>query len=91
VFVAISGEFSLDDHRNSVLAILKQYGFEMILKDLFESTAITETTLNRLKKDIDRVTDSYDIIRIYQYPLDRTFVITSLKDKKWRRKKLMAP
>ena len=41
--------------------------------------------LGRLKKDLDRVADSYDGIRLYQYPVDGTLAITILKEKKWRR------
>jgi len=38
-----------------------------------------------LKRDIDRLTDSYDAVRIYQYPLENTLQISTLKDKKWRK------
>ena len=91
MFVAVNCEFSSDDHKSAVFSILKQYGFEKILGDVFESTTIGETTLNRLKREIDQVTDSYDIIRMYQFPFDGTFAITALKDKKWRRFKLRKP
>ena len=40
---------------------------------------------NRLKKDLDRIADSYDSIRFYQFPVEGTFAITILKEKKWRR------
>jgi CRISPR-associated protein Cas2 len=51
----------------------------------FESAAVSETALSRLKKDLDRITDSYDSVRLYQYPVDGTLAITVLKEKKWRR------
>ncbi len=88
VFAAVICEFSSDDHGAAVSELLNQYGFKATLKNGFESTTINEVSLNRLKKDIDKVTDSYDIIRFYQYPIDNGLVITSLKDKKWRRIKL---
>ena len=44
-----------------------------------------EKELARLKRDIDRRTDAYDSVRIYQYPLDDVLVITTLRDKRWRR------
>jgi CRISPR-associated protein Cas2 len=88
VFVAVVGEFASNDNRNAVADLLTQYGFKAILKDCYESTAVSETTLTRLKKDIDRTTDSYDIIRFYQYPVGGGLVLTSLKDKRWRRIKL---
>jgi CRISPR-associated protein Cas2 len=62
-----------------------QYGFRKVLKDAFESATLSETALNRLKKDLDRIADSDDSIRLYQYPVDGTLAITILKDKKWRR------
>ena len=62
-----------------------QYGFRKVLKDAFESATLSEMALGRLKKDLDRVADSYDGIRLYQYPVDGTLAITILKEKKWRR------
>jgi CRISPR-associated protein Cas2 len=61
----------------------------MVLQDVHESTSVSDTTLNRLKRDLDRVTDSFDVIRLYQFPIDGTLAITALKEKKWRRFKVM--
>jgi len=91
MFVAVTCECSSDDHRNAVYGILRQYGFKAVLRDVHESPSISDTTLNRLKRDINRVTDSYDIIRLYQFPFEGTLAITSLKDKKWRRLKVRTP
>lgn len=85
MFVSVACEFSNDDHRKAVQELLKQYGFREILSDFFESVKIIEKDLARLKRDIDRSTDYYDKIRIYQYPLDDTLIITALENKKWRR------
>ena len=85
MFVSVVGEFAMDDHKNAVFHLLKQYGFKMVVRDVFESDTISVTSLNRLKRDIDRVTDSYDIVRLYQFPLDGVLAVTALKDKKWRR------
>ncbi|NLJ46346.1 MAG: CRISPR-associated protein Cas2, partial [Treponema sp.] len=41
--------------------------------------------LSSLKREIDKVTDYYDVIRIYQYPLEGMFALTTLKNNKWRR------
>jgi len=87
--VAVTCEFSADDHKKAVFELLVQYGFKMVLRDVFESTTISEVGLTRLKHDIDRVTDSYDVIRLYQFPIDNTLAVTTLKDKKWRRLKIM--
>ncbi len=89
MFVAVTCECSSDDHRLAVFDVLRQYGFKMVLQDVHESTAISETTLNRLKRDLDRVTDSFDVIRLYQFPIEGTLAITALKEKKWRRFKVM--
>ena len=88
MFVAVVGEFASKDHSRAVADLLIQYGFKAMLKDCFESTSIAETALTRLKKDIDKATDSYDIVRFYQFPMGGGLVLTSLKDKKWRRIKL---
>ena len=85
MFVAVVCEFANDDHRKAGHDLLVQYGFHRVLKEAFESTAVSETALTRLKKDLDRVCDSYDSIRLYQYPVEGTFAITVLKEKKWRR------
>ena len=88
MFVAVACEFSIDDHKKAVFPLLRQYRFEMVIKDVFECSTINEKSLNRLKRDIDRVTDSYDVIRFYQFPLEGALAITALKDKKWRRWKI---
>ena len=85
MFVAVSCDCSSDDHRKAIHGLLEQYGFKKIHASLFESTNLGEASLNRLKKDIDRLTDSYDSLRLYQYPLAGTMVVTALKEKKWRR------
>jgi CRISPR-associated protein Cas2 len=85
MFVAVACEFANDDHRKAGHDLLVQYGFRKVLKDAFESAALSETALTRLKRDLDRLTDSYDSIRLYQYPVDGTLAITILKEKKWRR------
>jgi len=89
VFVAVTCECSSDDHRLAIFDLLRQYGFKMVLQDVHESTSISDTSLNRLKRDLDRVTDSFDVIRLYQFPIDGTLAITALKEKKWRRFKVM--
>ena len=85
MFVAVACEFASDDHRRSGHDLLGQYGFKKVLRDGFESTALSEASLSRLKRDLDRITDSYDNIRLYQYPVEGTLAITVLREKKWRR------
>jgi CRISPR-associated protein Cas2 len=83
MFVAVACDFSNPDHRDTICDLMLQYGFKKVMGSLFESAEIDETTLARIKKDIDRHTDSYDTIRIYQYPMENTLVVTSLENKKW--------
>ncbi len=85
MFVAVTCEFASDDHRRNGYELLGQYGFRKVLKDAYESTALSEQALGRLKRDLDRIADSYDSIRLYQYPVEGTLAITVLKEKKWRR------
>jgi CRISPR-associated protein Cas2 len=85
MFVAVACEFANEDHRKAAYDLLVQYGFRKVLKDAFESATLSEVALSRLKKDLDTVADSYDGIRLYQYPVDGTLAITILKEKKWRR------
>jgi CRISPR-associated protein Cas2 len=85
MFVAVACEFANDDHRKSGFDLLQQYGFRKVLAGAFESATVSEQALTRLKKDLDRIADSYDSIRLYQYPVDGTLAITILKEKKWRR------
>ncbi len=85
MFVAVACEFANEDHRKAGTDVLVQYGFRKVLANAFESAALSETALGRLKRDLDRIADSYDSIRLYQYPVEGTLAITILKEKKWRR------
>ena len=85
MFVAVMSDVSTDDHRLAVQRLLVQYGFNKVMKDLYESTTISETALTRMKRDIDSATDFYDTIRMYQYPMQDTLIISSLKEKRWRK------
>ena len=85
VFVAVACEFANEDHRKAGAEVLVQYGFKRVLAATYESVTLSETALGRLKKDLDRIVDSYDSIRLYQYPVEGTLAITILKEKKWRR------
>jgi CRISPR-associated protein Cas2 len=85
MFVSVICEISNDDHKIAVKNLLLEYGFKQVFEYLFESTTLQSRELARLKRDIDRRTDSFDSIKIYQYPLDDLLVITTLRDKRWRR------
>ena len=85
MFVSVICEISNDDHKIAVKHLLMEYGFKQVFEILYESATMKENELARLKRDIDRRTDAYDSVRIYQYPLDETLVITALREKRWRR------
>ena len=85
VFIAIACEFVSEEHREDVYNLLKQYGFSRAVGEVFESLSLKPELLPRLKRDIDRRTDYYDKVRMYQYPLEGFLVVTSLSEKKWRK------
>lgn len=79
------------DSARALASILTQYGFTKVQRSCFECTSFIEKKLNTLKKDIDRVTDFYDVVRIYQYPIEGMMAITTLIQKKWQRTMLRPP
>lgn len=85
MFIAIVCDMGSEDTRTALYNLLPQYGFERTQKACFESASINDRQLVALKRDIDRLTDSYDTVRIYQYPVDNTLAISVLKENKWRR------
>jgi CRISPR-associated protein Cas2 len=85
MFVAVACDLGNADRLTNVGNLLLQYGFRKLQQNLYESAVISERSLLRLKKELDGLTDSYDSLRIYQYPLEDTLVVSSLKEKKWRK------
>ena len=85
MFVSVVCDIGSEDNKNAVVEILKMYGFGQTIENVFESTKIKEESLLRLKRDIDKKTDYYDKILFYQYPMEETFVITFLTQKKWKK------
>ena len=85
VFVAVACDLGNEKHLADVHQLLRQYGFKRVHRGVYESVSIKPGILSRLKRDIDRKTDFYDSVRMYQYPVEGTLVITSLVEKKWRK------
>jgi CRISPR-associated protein Cas2 len=85
MFVAVACDLGNADRLASVGNLLLQYGFRKLQQNLYESAVISAKSLLRLKKELDGLTDSYDSLRFYQYPLEDTLVVSSLKEKKWRK------
>ncbi len=73
------------DSARALATILTQYGFKKVQRSCYECTSFLEKNLSSLKKDMDRVTDYYDVIRMYQYPVEGMVAITTLNQKKWQR------
>lgn len=85
MFVSVMIEPSSLDSGKSLVDILTRYGFSKIQRSCWENMKVREDELTNLKKDLDRVTDYYDKLRIYQFPVKGLFVITEMKQKKWRK------
>jgi CRISPR-associated protein Cas2 len=85
MFVSIALDPGSEERARELADLLGQYGFEKIQRGLWDSAFISPDTLIRLKKDLDRATDAFDRLRLFQFPVDGGLVLSSLKDKKWRR------
>jgi CRISPR-associated protein Cas2 len=85
MFVSIALDPGSEGRAKELVDLLGQYGFDKIQRGLWESAFVSPETLTRLKKDLDRATDAFDRLRIFQFPVDGTLALTSLRDKKWRR------
>jgi CRISPR-associated protein Cas2 len=85
MFVSIAVDPGSEGRAKELADLLAHYGFERIQRGLWESAFISPETLSRVKRDLDKATDAFDRVRLFQFPVDGTLVLTSLKDKKWRR------
>jgi len=85
MFVSIAVDPGSEERAKELADLLMQYGFEKIQRGLWESSVISPETLSRVKRDLDRATDAFDRLRMFQFPVDGTLVLSTLKDKKWRR------
>jgi CRISPR-associated protein Cas2 len=85
MFVSIAVDPGSESRARELADLLSQYGFEKVQRGLWESTAVSPETLNRLKRDLDRATDAFDRLRIFQFPVNGTLVLSTLREKKWRR------
>ncbi len=85
MFVSVAVDPGSEERARELADLLGRYGFEKVQRGLWESTTIAQDSVGQLKRDMDRATDSYDRIRIYQFPMDGFFVISGMREKKWRR------
>ena len=85
MFVSVMIDPGSLDSGKLLVDILTRYGFSKIQRSCWENMKVREDELSNLKKDLDRVTDYYDRIRLYQFPVNGLFVITEMKQKKPRK------
>ena len=85
MFVSIAVDSGSEARSKELADLLAQYGFQRVQRGLWESTSVTVDTLTRIKRDLDKATDAFDRLRFFQFPMEGTLVLSSLRDKKWRR------
>lgn len=85
MFVSVALDPGSEERARELSDLLLRYGFEKVQRGVWESARIAQASLDRLKSDLDRTTDAYDRLRIYQYAADGDFVVSFMKEKKWRR------
>jgi len=85
MFVSVAIDPGSEGREKELADLLGQYGLKKVQRFLWESTAVSADTLNRLKRDLDKATDGFDKLRLFQFPMEGTLVLSSLRDKKWRR------
>ena len=91
MFVSVMIDPGGEESAAHLSELLTFYGFERVQRACWESTTISEKQLGALKREIDRVTDYYDVIRIYQYPVEGVLAISTLAKKKWRKLLIRPP
>lgn len=85
MFVSVVLDPGGEESARQMAEILLSYGFEKAQRACWESTSVSEQALSKLKQEIDRVTDYYDAIRLYQFPVEGAMAVTVLSKKKWKR------
>jgi len=85
MFVSVVLDPGGEESARQLAELLATYGFEKVQRACWESAIITDQILVRLKQEIDGVTDYYDSVRMYQFPVDNLMAITVLSKKKWKR------
>jgi len=85
MFIAISIDLVTDDSEIKLDKILKEYGIKEIQHNLYESFEFPLRNLGNLKRDMTECLDMDDKLRLYQFPLDDTFKISYIENRKWKR------
>ncbi len=85
MFVSVVLDAGSVESSSALSGLLVQYGFAKVQRACWESSTINERLLASLKKDVDKVTDYYDSVRMYQFPVEGVLAVTELNRKKWRK------
>jgi len=85
MFLSICIDLVSQDSINQFGSIMNQYGIKKIQANLFESFDFPSNKLGNLKRDITNSLDSFDKLRMYQFPLENTFKISYMENRKWKR------
>ncbi len=85
MFVSVVLDPGGEDSARELASIMSGYGFKRVQRSCWESAGIAPAALAGLKRDIDRVTDYYDTVRMYQFPVDNVLAVTELCRKRWKK------
>lgn len=85
MFVSVILDPGSADSAKALASVLVQHSFKRIQHGCWENSRMNEKDLPQLKKDLDSVTDFYDTLRLYQFPVNNCFAITELQEKKWKK------
>lgn len=85
MFVSVVIDPSGEEAARNLAEVLTFHGFTRMQRACWESASVGEQQLLTLRREIDRVTDYYDVVRVYQYPVDSKLAILTLAKKKWRK------
>ncbi len=85
MFVSVVLDPGGEESARQLAEILLTWGFEKVQRACWESATIQDQNLVKLKQEIDRVTDYYDSVRLYQYPVEGVLAVTVLAKKRWKR------
>ncbi len=84
MFVSIVLDPGNIDSSHDLVRILMGFGFKKVQRAVWESSSVRQSDISCIKREIDRVTDYYDKVRLYQYPVDEAMELTILDKKKWK-------
>ena len=85
MFVSVILDPSSMDSAKALASVLLHFRFKKVQRACWEHSSISKDMLVLLKKEIDRVTDYYDILRLYQYPVQDCLCLNELSKKRCKR------